>query len=221
MSQEWIHVITATKLPIPRGGSGSPFEIYEDGFDPNVGTPFGPDKESMFLLVSRPEQPELNAVLEQAVQQSTVGANGVSYPGEYTDPTWTVGWDVVPQDLAVSREIKTGMLYRDRDIRVDIGYEVNGGTFTFPLTEEFHALLIDRYTWLQLAVSQLAVPSNTKITFSDLANKEVSVGVDTLKTHCIQFGISYLGMNEKVVKARASIAAAETVSQVNAVTWTF
>jgi hypothetical protein len=219
--QEWIHVITASKLPVPRGSGNSPFEQYADGFDPNVGTPFGPDKESMFLPVSRPAAPVVNEVLLKVVQQSTVGANGIAYPGEYTDPTWTVGWDELPQDLAVSKSAKTAQLYKARDTHVATGYQVGNGTFRFPLTEDFHKVLLDRYNWLNLAVSQLAVPSNTKITFSDLNDKEVSVGVDTLKTHCIQFGIAYLGMNEKVVKARASIVAAATPAAVNAVTWTF
>jgi hypothetical protein len=49
----------------------------------------------------------------------------------------------------------------------------------------------------------------------------VSVGLDTLKTHCIQFGIAYLGMNEKIVKARSEIIAATTPTDVNSVTWTF
>jgi len=219
--QEWIHVITASKLPVPRGTDASPFYFYDDGFDPNVNTPFGPDKESMFLAVSRPALPTLNAVLQQAVQQSTVGPNGASYPGEFTDPTWTVGWGVVAQDLATSRELKSAMLYRDRDTRVEGGYEVNGGQLKFPLTEDFLVLLQSRYQALKLAVSKLSVPSNNKIIFSDLQDKEVSVGLTTLEDHVNLFALAYLGMNQKVVKARASIKAAASVEEVNAVTWTF
>jgi hypothetical protein len=219
--QEWIHVVTATKLPIPRGFPPQVFHQYEDGVDPNVGTPFGPDKETMFLLVSRPEMPVVNEVLLKVVQQATVGADGVSYPGQYTDPTWTVGWDQLPQDLAVSKSLKSSQLYKARDTYVAAGYKVGNGTFIFPLTDSFLSLLHERYSLLTLMVNQLAVPSNSKITFSDLSDKEVSVGVDTLRDHTVNFAKAYLLMNEKVVKARAGIVAATTPAAVAAVTWTF
>lgn len=219
--KEWIHVITSSKLPIPRGYPPQVFHHYEDNIDPNVGTPFGPDKETMFLTVTRVPQPVVNEVLLKVVQQTTVGADGIAYSGEFTDPTWTVGWDELPQDLAVSKSVKTAQLYKARDLHVATGYKVGNGTFIFPLTDGFLSLLHERYALLNLMVSQLAVPSNTKITFSDLSDKEVSVGVDTLRTHTIDFAKAYLGMNEKVVKARASITAATTPTTVDAVTWNF
>jgi len=219
--REWIHVITATKLPIPRGWPPQVFHFYDDSIDPNDGTPFGPSKETMFLPVSRPEMPVVNEVLLKVVQQSTVGADGVSYPGQYDDPDWVVGWDELPQDIERSRELKTAALYRDRDARVAKGYVVsaNGKTLIFPLTDDFAAMLTLRQRQLELAVNALEVNANQKITFADLNEIEVPVGLTTLTTHVINFSKLYWGMNEKLVKARASILAAATPEAVDSVTW--
>lgn len=216
---KWIHVVTATHLPTPRGGSSSPYESYEDGFDPNVGTPFGSDKESMFLEVQSPAQPTVNPILEQVSQVRTVGADGNSYHGEYLDPYWVQSWEISTQLIELSKELKIEQLEADRDLFVAVGYSV--GSFSFPLTEHFFRLLADRLKWLEEAVSALEVPPNTKLTFSDLVDKEVSVGLDTLRTHFITFGKEYLGMYEKEVAARNSIQIATTPALVAAITWSF
>lgn len=219
MSNKWIHVVTASKLPIPRSGQASVFENYDDGFDPNVGTPFGPDKESMFLPVVSPTAPSVNDILEQSAKVQTTGADGHEYHGEFIDPEWVQSWQTLPQDIETSRELKTALLESDRDVFVADGYSV--GPFSFPLTEHFFRLLADRLKWLEEAIAALEVPSNTNLTFSDLADKEVSVGVDTLRSHFISFGKDYLGMYEKDVTARDAIKAAADVNMVNAVTWSF
>lgn len=216
---KWIHVVTASKVPTVRGGQASPYELYEDGFDPNVDTPFGPDKETMFLPVISPAAPVVNDVIEQVVQVKTTGDGGQQYHGEYIDPEWVQSWIVIPQELEMSRELKKLMLDVARDAFVATGYTV--GPFSFPLTEHFFRLLADRLKWLEEAVSALEVPSNTKLTFSDLADKEVSVGLDSLRTHFIAFGKEYLGMYETMVDAMDSIESASDVGMVNNVTWDF
>lgn len=216
---KWIHVVTDSKLPTVRGGQSSVYELYEEGFNPNVDTPFGPDKETMFLPVISPAAPIVNEVIEQVVHVMTTGEGGQQYHGEYLDPEWVQSWSVVPQELEMSRELKKLMLDVDRDAFVATGYAV--GPFAFPLTEHFFRLLADRLKWLEEAVSALEVPSNTQLTFSDLADKEVSVGLDTLRAHFIGFGKEYLGMYETVVAAADEIKEATTPAQVNVVTWNF
>lgn len=216
--QEWAHVITATKVPKVRTG-GSIFEFYENGFDPNDGTPFGPDKETMFLPVVRNDPPAINPVLEVVELIKTEGDGGQDWSGHYVDPSWIVEYQVVPQTLEESRRVKTEMLASDRDVAIAGGYVV--GPFNFPLTEHFFRLLADRLRWLEDAIAALEVPSNTKLTFSDLGDKEVSVGYDSLKNHFVLFGKNYLGIYEKEVAARKDIAEATTIQDVAAVIWNF
>jgi hypothetical protein len=226
MSTEWIHVITATKLPVPRGSNSTPFEFYADGFDPNIDTPFGPEHESMFLPVTRVAQPTVNNVLYKLVQYQTTGANGVDYPGHYIDPDWIVEWEQLDQDIAVSQKLKINELLADRDTNVADGFTV--GPFQFPLTEHFFRLMADRLRWLEDAIAAVyqapdghTVTSNDEITFSDLSGKQVSVGYDTLKQRFIEFGYEYLLMNEVVVNKTDAINAATTPAMVDAVSWSF
>lgn len=218
MSIEWIHVITATKVPQVRTG-GSVFEFYDTGFDPNVDTPFGPDKETMFLPVTRLEPSVINPVLEQAVLIETEGDGGQMWPGHHVDPDWVVEYNVVPQDLDESKRLKVELLTSDRDSAISDGYTV--GPFQFPFTEHFFRLLADRLRWLEDAIAALQVPSNTQLTFSDLSYKEVSVGYDSLKNHFVLFGKQYLGIYEKEVDARNRITAASTIEAVDLVAWNF
>lgn len=211
--KEWIHVITETKVPEIRTGN-SVFEFYDDAFDPNVGTPFGPDKETMFLPVTRSAVPAINPVLERVELYKTAG-----HDGHYVDPDWMVEYQVLPQILDESKRIQTERLASDRDVAIAGGYQV--GPFSFPLTEHFFRLLADRLRWLEEAIAALEVQPNTQLTFSDLGDLEVSVGYDSLKNHFVLFGKTYLGIYEKEVAARKEIAEAATIQDVDAVSWTF
>lgn len=211
--------MTTTKIPVARGLHSDAYEFFDDGFDPNDGSPFGPDKDTMFLPVIDIPRPTVSPVLERVSLVKTMGDDGVSYHGEYIDPNWEQTWAIEDQYIEVSREIKVAALEADRDTFVANGYSV--GPFAFPLTEHFFRLLADRLRWLGDAVAAMRVPSNTKLTFSDLVDREVSVGLDTLQDHFVEFGVEYLGMYETLVAARNEIQLAATPADVDAVTWTF
>lgn len=220
---EWISVVTATNVPHCIGSAQTPFKQYPDGFDPNFPSgEFGPGYELTYLPVQRPDPPELNDVLERAVQQQTVGDNSVMYPGAYDSGAWVIGWNVEAQDLGVSQTIKRHMLDVSRDIRVDQGFALqNGATLLLPLTEDFNRQLQGSLAWLELAVSQLEVPATHTMTFSGSGGYQVEMGLETLKSAVVAFGAAFYGMRNVYATAINDIALATTPADVDAVTWEF
>lgn len=218
---EWIHVTSGTHIPTLLGSSTTPFKTYPDGLDPNDNTPFGEDKETMYLPVVRPAEPTIpNPVLEKAVQQKTAGTNGIMYPGAYSAPNWVVGYDLVSQDLDTSKAIKQHMLDQDRDVRVRQGFALqNGEVVMLPLDEVFLSKLQGSLSWLENSVAQLKVESTYPLTFSGVDDVQVTLGLVSLRTVVADFGLAYYGMNGEYVSARASIAAANDVIAVDAVSW--
>lgn len=221
---EWIHVLTASKMPLKRGSQSSPFEFFADGYEPND-NPFGPGYETQFLPVTRETPPTVNPVLLKVVQSSTVGLDDVAYPGEYdangqyAAGDWVVSYSQETQDLPVSKALKLDALATDREAAFDVGYSI--GEFVFPFTETFFRQLADRHYWLDIAINDGAVPSNAQITFSDRTGKEVSVGLAGLRSNFRQYGLDYLRIFEIDVDARDEINAAADPAGVDAATWDF
>lgn len=221
--QEFIHVTSGTHIPTLLGSSTTPFKFYPDGLDPNDGTPFGEEHDTMYLPVVRPAAPTVeNPVLEKAVQQQTAGTDGVLYPGAYYAPNWVVGYDLVPQALDEAKRIKAHMLDQARDVRVNAGFALqNGETIMLPLDETFLSKLQGSLSWLENAVSQLIVDSTYDITFSGVNDVKVPLGLVSLRTVVASFGLAYYGMNAEYVAARAAISTAEDIAAVDAVAWEF
>lgn len=213
----YIHVITATKVPQNRGSDSTPFSEYAS--DPNASSAFGPDQDTMFLPVEDSAQPVVNEILLNVVRVLTQSDLGADVHGEYIsgDEVWRKTWTTEAQDLETARSLKEFELQESEDAAVAVGYTV--GQFVFPFVEEFFRLLADRHYWLDIAITDGAVPANTEITFSDRQGKEVSVGLATLRNNFRQFGKEYLIIQEKTVSAGDALEASTTLAEIDAVTW--
>lgn len=219
---EWIHVVSATKIPTLLGSASTPFKFYPDGFDPNSTGSFGEDQATMYLPVHRPAQPSLNPVLEKAVLQETAGTNGDLYPGKYVAPSWAVGYDIVEQDIETSRRYKTAQLNAARDAKQQAGFTLqNGESILLPLVPSFRDELQSALAFADQGVAQLKIPSTYTFTFAGIDNVSVTMGIDTLRGAVVDFCAEYYAMNGVYVAALDSITSAQTPVDVDAVTWTF
>jgi len=222
---EWIIVRADDHRPHPIGSNASPFRVYAEGSNPNAsGTPIDNGVTLVYLPVLRlaePVAPEINPVTEQAQQQSTVGDNDVSYPGAFAAPNWVVGWDIIPQDISVSRMIKTAQLNAARDARVTQGYELDGGNFPVPLTEDMGVKLAYEADQFEKAVQSGDIPATTPIQFFGAGGQAIELGVESLRAHSTMFYLTRKQLNADYMAAVNAINAAETPVLVDAVAWEF
>ena len=135
---EYIHVITATKVPKIRTGS-SPFEDH--GADPNNDPAFGSDQPTMFLPVSRPARPVINDITQQANVVTTVGDGGNAWPGQYLagpPEEWEVTWIITAQDLDTSKFLKQDQLNADSESFREAGIDIGPNHFRFDESAKAH-----------------------------------------------------------------------------------
>ena len=214
---KFIHVISATKVPENRGSNTNPFEDFPS--NPNDDVTFGPSQRTMFLSVDEPAAPVVNPILEQVTPTYTPDVNGVNVRGVYVsgEDLWRFTWTTSAQELETARSIKHLELEQNESDAVAVGYTV--GQFVFPYTEEFFRLLADRHYWLDIAITDGEVPANTQITFSDRTEKEVSVGLTTLRNNFRTFGKEYLIIQETSVASFDRLEAASTLTEIDAIVW--
>lgn len=217
--KEWVFVRTATKAPAIRTNRTSPFETFGDVVDPNDGTGFGPGEDFMFIPVVRDIEPSIDPVLEQLSPYETTGDVGGVYEGKYIAPDWVVGWDILPQDLSASKEVQLENLNNAHSLAIETGYLV--GQYEFPFTESFFGRLATRLYWMENAIEKGTIPASREITFSDKNGKEVQVTAAQLQSHFAAYGNEFMTISEKEVAARSAIAAATTIQEVDAVSWSF
>lgn len=212
----WIFLRTADKLPLRRGRNKSAFEDHIS--DPNMGSPFGPSSEYMFVPVIYEPTSNINKVTHKRVPFQTAGVDQ-DYRGKYVDPNWVIGWDVVPTNITEARQEKKSRLYAAARGALDEGF-VTGG-FQFPFTEDFFSHICIRKLWMDGAIADGVIPANTQITFSDIHNKEVKVNLNQLQNAVNQYGKAYQLILEKRVRAEDEIEVAITPEQVDSVIWNF
>lgn len=216
---EYIHLETATKKPENRGTADTPFEDFDS--DPNDDLKFGPSQRTMFAPVVELPDNVFNPVLKREVALFTQDVNNIKRPGAYSPSTgeWEIGYVLQDLTLEQSKGAKLGILREQYDAALAAGYTT--GPYKFPFTEDFFRSLNTRQRFLSEAIAAGAVPGTREITFSDVTGKEVSVNLTTLTNQFINYGVAYLSIFEKEVKARDQINTATTPAEVDAVTWTF
>jgi hypothetical protein len=217
---EWIIVRNDDKRPHLLGSNTSPFRVYGEGADPSEGGPqMDGTVEIVYLPVTRIAQPELeNTILQQAVQQTTLGDNNIAYAGAYSAPEWVVGWNTVPQDIEVSRTQKTYLLDTARDARVAAGHEFNGGTCRIPLTKDWVSAITTHLMMFQASVEAGATGTNVTIWFD---NTELVIGYETFRAQAIAFYQARADLDQTYAIALRDIGLAETPAEVDEVAWTF
>lgn len=215
---EYIHLDNLTDVPFARPGHTTAIEHYAEGVDPND-PPFGPSFTGRFVPVAYPAVPTVNAITENLVRVETTGLDDRVYWGNLNGGTWEKGYVVNPKTLEQAKQAKQDQLALDAEAALAAGFTV--GQFTFPYTEEFFNLLANRSTFLETAIAEGDVIASQAITFSDVDGREVSVNLTQIKANFSNYGVAYLTIKEKEVAARNSIRAATTLTEVDAVTWTF
>lgn len=224
IADDWIHVVTSTKTPTIRSGQTSPFEVYENGFDPNSDGGFGPGQPTMFLPVTKPSPPAINPITQKRAIIKTLGTDSNQYNGQYLvgpPEVWEWTWVVSEQDLSTSKQLKLELLEIDKQVAIDTGYTV--GPYTIDFSEETLNFLHARLLVLERAIAfgDRGVDASTEITISDKNGLEVRLNVAQLESQYVNYGLAYFTIEQKAINKRDAINKATTVQQVDAVTWTF
>lgn len=226
MSQEWIHLITATKTPQNRGSNNTPFENYPDGFDPNPGNGFGPGETHQFLPVTRNAEPTIaNPVLQKAVKATTQSDQGVDIdgayvtPGTYADGDWIVSYTVTDQDLDVSKTLKKEELSADKLTTLSAGYTI--GQYNLAFTEEVFAALTSRKTFMSNALLEGDIIGTDTIVLQDANGRKVQLTNAQLQNHYSLYGLAFTDIDGIEIAAEEEIDDATTPAQVDTVTWNF
>lgn len=220
---EWIIVRMDDHRPHLIGSNQSPFRTYADGSDPNASGEAwdGPVRLTYLPVVNQEYPQEVNEVLQKVVATQTTGDNGIVYPGAYSDDQWVMGWELLPQDIDVSRQRKLAQLNADRDARVAQGYELDAGTFPVPLTEDMGKTLAYEADQYEKAVAAGAVSALSKIQFFGANGDAIEIGVESLREHSTAFYLLRKQLNADFMNANRAIESAETPELVDAVSWQF
>lgn len=153
---EYIHVITSTFQPIPRGSQPFAYENIPEEAAANYNATNGAAENRMFLPVERLDDPvRSDLVLERLVQPKTSGyatfgddttqPPNRDYDGQPSAPapgpaTWVIQKEIRPQTLAgAKREAQfiRAVKYADATA-IGWNYELpNGSSRRIPFTEEF------------------------------------------------------------------------------------
>lgn len=223
---EWIHVITATKVPQKRSSQSSPFE--EIGFDPNDNSPFGPLGETMFLPVTRDTPPTVDRVLFQVVQATTLSDVGktiagafqdLSGSGGYADGDWVVDYTTPDQTLEASLAFHEADMLAAKTARLDAGYDADG--HIFQLSDSGFQKISTARDYLNTKIQDAGAPPSTKLAISDLSNVGVDFTSAQLTNHLLGIGDTISNIETERLNFFDGIALAIDAAGVKAVTFDF
>jgi len=217
MAKKWIHVITGTNVPQLRGSSGY---YFNGDNDPNDSGSYGPDKPTMFWEVIREDQPPYNVVTEKLEQITTFSDLGAPVWGSYDNNLlWIEAWEVIANDLASAQDTKRFMLEDDHGVKIAEGYvfSTNPG-ITIPINSTDVA-----WNGAMMAMTKEGVtnPNQTNIHLLDINEVEVIMSLTDWYDEIGLFGVKVLDIDNIYNTSIASIVAATTVAEVDAVTWDF